>query len=148
MEELQVLIGDWTLSVEVDGRSVSSARYTFEWSADRAFLFHHGKAEISEDAPQLWRDNAPRWVSVVIGRDDRSGRYGYLYADSREVRRVYEMSFDGRDWRIWGRAGESFFQRFHGRLSEDGSTIESRWERSSDAETWELDFEATYRRVS
>ena len=146
--DLEVLAGEWEVSAVVDGRTVTKTRQSFEWIADGAFLLGHAETEIADDAPQVWKDNAPRSASVVIGRDDRSGRYGYLYVDSREVRRVYEMSLDDRTWRIWGRAGEAFFQRFVGTFSDDGQTIESRWERSSDAENWELDFEGTYARVT
>jgi hypothetical protein len=56
------------------------------------------------------------------------------------------MALDGNEWRVWGRAGEEFFQRFLGVISDDGSRIDTRWERSADAETWELDFEGSYTR--
>jgi hypothetical protein len=82
----------------------------------------------------------------VIGADDRSGNYGYLYADSRGVKRVYEMSFDEREWRIWGQAGPDFHQRFIATISDDRNGIDGRWERSRDGESWELDFELTYTR--
>jgi hypothetical protein len=42
----------------------------------------------------------------------------------------------------------SFWQRFEGRFSDDGDTIEARWETSQDeGRTWELDFTLAHRRV-
>ena len=145
--DLDVLAGEWDASLIADGETVAHTRYSFEWIEDGAFMLQKGSTELSDDAPQLWRDNAPTSATVVIGRDDRSGRYAYLYNDSRGVNRVYEMSLEEGVWRIWGRAGEAFFQRFVGKFSDDGQTIEARWERSSDAETWELDFDGVYKRV-
>jgi hypothetical protein len=61
------------------------------------------------------------------------------------------MTFDGRDWELL-RTEPDFFpldfsQRYTGTISPDGSTIDGRWERSTDGATWELDFGLTYRRV-
>src|SRR6476659_9982165 len=108
--ELDVLAGDWDVRAVVDGNTVSTARYSYEWIEEGAFMVHRAQVQLPADAPQVWKDNAPTSMVAVIGRDDRSGRYAYLYTDSRGVHRVYEMSLEGRDWRIWGRAGETFFQ--------------------------------------
>jgi hypothetical protein len=147
MNPLDALAATWDVEMVVDSDVVARARIVSEWIADGQFLLHRSETTLPEDPPQVWRDNAPTWSAVVIGADDRSGRYGYLYADSRGVHRVYEMSLEGREWRVWGRAGPEFFQRFLGVLSEDGGRIDTRWERSTDAEAWELDFEGSYTRV-
>ena len=84
----------------------------------------------------------------IIGIDDFSETFGYLYTDGRGVSRVGHMTLEGREWTITDRAGEDFFQRFAGTLSEDGSEINGRWERSADGQEWELDFEITYSKVS
>jgi hypothetical protein len=41
-----------------------------------------------------------------------------------------------------------FSQRWSGRFSDDGNTIEGAWEISNDGETWEKDFDLTYRRLA
>ena len=53
----------------------------------------------------------------------------------------------GYDWN--GPHGPGFNQRFIGKLSEDGDTIDGRWERGLGAagDEWELDFPLTYRRA-
>ena len=146
MNALEQLAGDWDAEMVVGGAVVARAQIVSEWIGDGQFLLHRSRTILPDDAPQVWRDNAPTSSSVVMGADDRSGRFAYLYADSRGVHRVYEMSLDDREWLVWGRAGEEFFQRFRGVVSEDGARIEARWERSADAEAWELDFEGNYTR--
>ena len=56
------------------------------------------------------------------------------------------MSFEDGVWKLW-RDSPGFSQRYAGTFSEDGSTIEGRWEISTDDSTWEPDFDLTYRRV-
>ena len=146
MNALERLAADWDVEMVSGGAVVARARITSEWIGNDRFLLHRSQTTLPDDAPKAWRDNAPTWSTVVMGADDRSGRYGYLYADSRGVNRVYEMALDGNRWRVWGRAGEEFFQRFLGVIGDDGRRIETRWERSTDAETWELDFEGSYTR--
>jgi hypothetical protein len=149
MDELDALVGEWELAITTgDGETFSGGRARFEWIADGAFLKQRGEAAFSDDVPQVWRDNAPRTIDAVIGLDDHSGTYSFLYYDSRGVHRVYEMSLDDREWRIWGQAGPEFFQRFSGTLADDGSRIDARWERSTDGEDWQLDFELRYSRAT
>jgi hypothetical protein len=146
---LETLIGEWQVVATLgDGTRVSDSRTSFEWIADGDFLLQRGGFEPPEDGPQVWKDNAPQSFTTVIGADDRTDRYGYLYADSRGVKRVAEMSFDGREWQIWGQPGADWYQRFRGTVSDDGNRIDGRWENSGDGESWELDFELTYTRRS
>jgi hypothetical protein len=146
---LETLIGEWQVVATLgDGTRVSDSRTSFEWIADADFLLQRGGFEPPEHGPQVWKDNAPRSFTTVIGRDDRTGRYGYLYADSRGVKRVAEMSFDGREWQNCGQPSADWYQRFRGTVSDDGNRIDGRWENSRDGESWELDFELTYTRRS
>src|SRR6478752_7497120 len=145
-DRLAPLVGEWNLEMTWEGRVVARPRATTEWIEDGRFLVQRSSTSVAGDAPQAWQDNAPRSATAVMGADGRSDTYSYAYADSRDVQRSYEMTFDGREWRIHGQAGPEFFQRFVGILSGDGNRIETRWERSTDGRSWELDFEATYRR--
>jgi hypothetical protein len=144
---MKALDGTWNLELVADGEIVAREQIVSEWIAGGDFLLHRAETEVLDSAPQIWHDNAPRSSTVVMGADDPSGRYAFLYADSRGVHRVYEMTLDAREWRVWGRSGPEFFQRFLGLISEDGERIDARWERSSDGDSWELDFEAIYRRA-
>jgi hypothetical protein len=88
---------------------------------------------------------APDNISI-IGCDAANETYFQLYSDERGVCRVYEMSIDDREWRLW-REGEPFSQRFIGTISEDRNTITGRWEIAEDFVNYAPDFEVTYRRV-
>jgi hypothetical protein len=79
----------------------------------------------------------------MIGRDETSGAFVALYADSRGVCRIYQMSFAGNVWKIW-RDAYGFHQRFTGRIGRDRRSIEARWEKSDDGTTWETDFDLQY----
>jgi hypothetical protein len=140
LKPLEVLAGRWDMEIRwspkthklVGGPAVVRGASRFEWIEDGQFLVQH----------QGGGDGPPeaRWL---MGRDETSSEYCVLYADARGVSRVYQMSLDERVWRIW-RSAPGFNQRFEGRLSVDGRTIEAHWEQSADGKTWERDFELKY----
>jgi hypothetical protein len=146
LARLDALVGTWDMTAVIQGAEMSGASCSFEWIEEGAFLVMHADAALPPELPPEFRDNWPYPVVVVIGLDARTDTYSYAYADARPVHRVYTMSFDGTDWRIWGQAGPEFFQRFFGTVSDDGNRIDARWEISPDGESWELDFELTYTR--
>jgi hypothetical protein len=133
LEQLQVLIGEWT--VEVPQFPGGHGRATFEWLDGGTFLCFH--AEAPDPAPD---------ATLIIGRDDSGEVYTALHYDSRGVSRVYQMTFADRAWRIW-RNAPGFFQRFAGTLSQDGQTIRAAWQKSPDGSSWEHDFDLIYTRV-
>ena len=82
----------------------------------------------------------------MLGCDAANGTYFQLYADDRGVCRVYEMSIDEREWKLW-REGEPFAQRFTGRFEDGGNTIAGRWEAAKDGSNFATDFDLIYRRA-
>ena len=140
LEPLRVLAGRWDMELRwspqthalVGGPATARGAARFEWVEDGHFLVLHQGPEDGS--------SAARWL---IGRDETSGEYSVLYADARGVSRVYRMTLEERVWRIW-RDAPGFSQRFEGRLSADGRTVEGHWEKSADGTTWERDFEQTY----
>jgi hypothetical protein len=140
--DLQPLTGRWTVSISwseqthklVGGPPSVRGPARFEWTNDGCFLVH---TTGGEGAP------VAHWM---IGRDEASGAFAVLYADSRGVSRIYEMSLVKNIWKIW-RAVPGFHQRFTGRISADHQIIEARWERSTDGKVWENDFDLTYTRA-
>lgn len=139
LAELEVLLGEWTLEAIPPGGEPwpGEARAIFEWleGSDERLLVARTSIEMPE---------APDSVSVY-GCDAANGTYYQLYTDERNVCRVCEMSLGGGEWKLW-REGEPFDQRFTARISEDGDTIEGRWE-LDEGEGWKTDFDLTYRRV-
>jgi hypothetical protein len=141
LSDLQPLIGSWIMSITwsekthqlVGGPRSVDVPVSFAWASNGSFLVHTsggGGAPLAH------------WM---IGRDDTSGTFSALYADSRGVSRLYEMSFAGELWKMW-RAAPGFHQRFAGRIGPDGNTIEACWEKSEDGSNWEHDFDLIYTR--
>jgi hypothetical protein len=56
------------------------------------------------------------------------------------------MSFDHGAWKMW-RDAPGFSQRFSATFSPDGNRIGGAWEKSSDGQHWEHDFDLTYTRL-
>jgi hypothetical protein len=143
-ERLDALVGEW----EMDAHWLVRGRAKFGWIEDGAFMLQRARAELPKDAEPGLTENFPFPITTIIGVDDFSETFGYVYTDARGVSRVGHMTLEGREWTISDRAGAEFFQRFTGTFSEDGNEISGRWERSPDGQEWELDFEITYSKVS
>ena len=137
------LIGTWEFEPTIDGRSAGTARATYEWIEDGAFVLGRSEAEWTDPG---WIENAPKTNQVVIGFDDTTGEIVQLYADSRGVSRIYRGMLSDEEWRL-ERSAPGFHQRYVGRFRDEGRTIEGRWEFSTDGSAWELDFPITYRKV-
>jgi len=141
---LEAFLGEWRLEVPafpLPAELADAARTTFEWTLDGAFLLQRSFVPVPE---------APNGL-CVIGPGSDSG-YIQHYFDSRGIARVYAMTFDGRDWTLERRAPDfsllDFHQRWLGAFSDDGDTIQGRWETSPDGRDWQLDFELTYHRLT
>lgn len=143
LKPLEGLIGVWEMvlsnasflpgsSVPVKGPPVS-----FSWGEDGAFLVWRMGDKALGPPQALW----------LIHRDEAVPTYTVLYYDARHVSRVYQMSFEEQVWKMW-REAPGFWQRYEGRMSQDGQTITARWEKSSDGRVWEQDFDVTYTKVS
>src|SRR5438034_6032520 len=135
LRSLDVLVGEWSAEISnvsslSDPLVVVRGRDRFKWLEEGAFLLMYSDVEQSD---------FPKAVGV-IGRDDSAETYSVLYFDSRGVSRIYEMSLEGRIWKMW-RESPGFSQRFTGTFSGNGNTITARWEKSSDGSSWEHDFD-------
>ena len=140
---LEPLVGEWEMTTTIGSDVLARARTTIRRLGGLLIL----RTEAAEELSAGWEGKSPMPTDMAVGHDDHSGALTMLYADARGVDRVYAMTFDDGVWRLEGRAGEHFFQRFEGRLAPGGDRIDARWERSEDGKRWELDFELTYSRV-
>ena len=135
LERLNLLAGDWT--VEAFG---GEAPMTVEWILDRKYLLQRA------DTP----DPAPDSVCIYSVAEDGDS-YVQHYFDSRGVTRVYAMTLKDGLWTLRRQEPDfsplSFHQRFEGKFSDDGKTIDGHWDSSDDGKNWELDFELRYIRV-
>jgi hypothetical protein len=139
LKPIEVLIGKW--EVELSNASFLSNKLdklkmtaTFELLENGNFIIQR-----QGETPLPWS----KWI---ISRDDSEQNYFMLYFDDRGVSRRYEMSFKDSVWKIW-RQAPGFWQRFEGKISNDGKTITAYWEKSTNnGKDWEHDFDLTYKR--
>ena len=138
LRRLEPLLGDWALTAaSPDGEPwPGEARASFEWHESAAHLI----ARTTIPVP-----GAPDSISI-IGCDAANGTYFQLYSDERGVCRVYQMSIDDGEWKLW-RHGDPFPQRFTATIREDGEKISGRWEKATDGINYTTDFYLTYTRV-
>jgi len=144
LARLEPLVGTWRIEAPafpLDETLADAARMSVEWALDGAFLLQRSSVPVPE---------APDGLSVIAPDLEGDG-YTQHYFDSRGVRRLHAMTFDGREWTLERRTPDfsplAFHQRWTATLTSDGRTFEGRWERAHDGETWELDFELAYHRV-
>lgn len=128
---LNVLLGEWDIDIRHPQLDAVRAHTTFEPLG--AFVVQRTTVE---------HPDFPDGVSVL-------GETVMHYFDERGVARIYEMSLDERTWTLerGPKDASDFGQRFHGDISEEGRTIEGRWEKSDDGSEWELDFPMTLSKV-
>jgi hypothetical protein len=140
---LDPLVGEWEMCPEADWvpPDAPSARVRFEWMPGERFLVQRWEVPVPE---------APDGIAI-IGPGAGDAPYRQHYFDQRGVARLYDMSFDGRVWKLWREREDfsplSFKQRFEGTLSDDGNSIEGRWEKTADDGSWELDFRVVFQRA-
>ena len=140
-DALDVLAGEWTVQAGIP--DVPPGRVVFEWDLDRAFLVQRSAIPKSVFPSSL----------SLIARDATTGGFTQHYFDSRGVVRLYRMSLQDGVWTLLHTEPDfsplDFAKRFEGTFGAGGSSIDGRWETSSDGgTTWELDFPLTYTRIS
>jgi hypothetical protein len=141
LSSLGPLVGDWVMelygaSFLPDPETKVTGLVTIAWTEDgAAMIMRQGDSE------------HPPSATWIIGRDESETGYRVLYADGRGVSRIYDMSFDWPQWRMW-RATPDFSQRFQATIDDGANTVRGHWQKSFDAgTTWEHDFDIDYVRV-
>jgi len=141
LETLQPLVGTWDVSVTFPGAEPAGGATTeFEFMEGGRFLVQRWTVPVPE---------APDGIAV-IGYDEGRATLLQHYFDTRGVARVYEMGFEDGLWTLERTTPDfselGFWQRFEGRLSDDGNVITGAWQICHDEATWEHDFDMTYTR--
>jgi hypothetical protein len=141
LKELDILGGEWKMELSnasflPDPSATMTGKLMVEWREHGAFLALFMGSNPGKAPDATW----------LIGRDETLPDYVVLYYDNRQVSRVYGMSLSDGIWKMW-RSSPGFSQRFEGKLSRDGNTITAYWEKSSDGEIWEHDFDVRYSKV-
>jgi len=146
LERLQPLVGEWTAEFHFSFTPEPVAGWlSFAWELGGRFLLQRSGAE---------HPDAPSGLCVIAIAEEGDGHeYVQHYFDSRGVVRVYRMTLRDGVWQLVRDRPDftplAFHQRYTGRFSDDGRTIDGRWETSDDdGATWETDFGLTFRKVS
>jgi hypothetical protein len=140
VSELGRFVGEWRMAVDIP--DAPQGRVLFEWMPGERFLIERW------DIPH---PDAPDGVAVM-GFDEGRGTLLQHYFDSRGVARLYDMTLEDGVWTLSRTKPDfsplTFWQRWQGRFSEDGRTIDGDWETSTDeGATWEHDFHLTFTKV-
>jgi hypothetical protein len=142
---LEPFIGEWTIEAVFPGgppvgTDDAQARTTFEWLLDGQFLAQRSSAP----------DPIPDGF-MIVGVDPGRGGYVQHYFDSRNVTRVYAMTFDGTRWTLSREEPDfspfEFAQRFVGTFEDGGTVIRGAWEMREPGADWTHDFELIYTKV-
>lgn len=141
MNRLDFFIGTWAIEVshpQLQPRPITGEA-NFEWLDERYII----------ERTQINKPEFPSSI-IIYDWDDAKGQYMQHYFDSRGVTRLYEMSFEEGNWKLWRTTPDfsplDFHQRFNGIVNETGNHIESSWEQSADGVQWEHDFKLVFKK--
>lgn len=137
VEPFGALIGDWTAESThpAFGATVVPGRVRFEWLAGERFLIERAKHEHPELPDSL----------AVFGVMEGDEQLSMQYFDSRGVHRIYQVSFDGSELRLW-RDAPGFAQRITIKRSDDGAILTATSELNEHDQGFRDDLATTYRR--
>ena len=141
LEALEPFVGEWSLTATFEDMppADAGARVSFGWLPGERFLIERWEVPVPE---------APDGIAIIGADPESAGNYLQHYFDSRGVARVYKMSLEDGVWKLWRDRPDlsplDFSQRYEGTFSDDGKSIEGRWEICHDGKTWVQDFDLTY----
>jgi hypothetical protein len=145
LDRLERFIGEWEIEAVFPGGAPAGtddagARATFEWMLGRQFLVQRSSAP--DPIPEAF---------MIVGVDPERGGYVQHYFDSRNVTRLYAMTFDGTRWTLTRESPDfspfEFAQRYVGTFEDEGRVIRGAWEIRHPGADWAHDFELIYTKV-
>lgn len=147
-KQLNRLVGTWATEATHPARPgvIVQGAVDVEWLEGQRFLIHHAGTDNPEfpDSISIIGSMSRAHADAPQASTSAANDLCMHYYDSRGVFRIYDVSIDGDVWRMW-RDAPGFSQRFAGRFTDRGETIEGQWELREGAE-WTDDLQITYRR--
>jgi hypothetical protein len=137
LERMDVLIGDWTLTLTnawfLDSlEETKCGQATARWLGE-AFI----ELEAELDGKATWH--------FVFGCNDLAKQIIALYYDPRPTSRLFHTTFVDGEWTM-SREDPDFHQRFFATVARD--RIEGHWDASDDVGvTWRKDFDLFFDRI-
>ena len=128
MARFEVFIGTWNTRgefYETDDAPATtlSATDTYRWLPGRHFIVHDVDARFGTDIARAME---------VIGFDAGSKKYVARSYDDKGASETYEVSLNGRRWRITGKT-----TRFDGRFDSAGDRLTGLWELKKPRGRWQ-----------
>jgi hypothetical protein len=139
LEHLNAWVGEWETEAThpMLPDTVVPGRISVEWLEGERFLLHRARNE---------HPDFPDSISVIGETEEGADNLTMHYFDSRGVFRVYGLSAEEGELKIW-RDDPAFRQRFTGRFSDGSSTFAGTWELNEAEAGWNDDLKITYRRA-
>jgi hypothetical protein len=139
LEHLKAWVGEWEIEAThpMLPDTVVRGRITVEWLEGEKFLLHRARND---------HRDVPDSISVIGDTEEDADSLTMHYFDSRGVFRVYRLSAEENELKIW-RDHPGFRQRFTGSFSDDGNTFGGTFELNEDEGGWNDDLKITYRRA-
>jgi len=150
LERLDRWVGQWLTEAAhpAFGDLVVHGTVEVEWLEGVRFLIHRARND-HRDFPDsisiIGYVDCDRVDDPLGGEPKSTENLCMHYFDSRGVFRLYDLSVDDEAWRIW-RSAAGLSQRFTGLFSDDGDTLDGRWDLSEDDQNWVGDLRIIYRR--
>ncbi|MCA9839608.1 MAG: hypothetical protein KC422_22050 [Trueperaceae bacterium] len=131
LNALEALVGTWDIAfIHVTLPDKVQGKKTYTWLEGGHFLIERSYMDLPDVPDSIG----------IIGSDDSGEGLVLNYFDSRGVTRIYQMRLQNGIWKTW-RDAPGFAQRFTGTFRDEGKTITTLGELSTDGVTWEKDYE-------
>lgn len=141
LDRLKILEGSWRVTATDFAKDINIQRPVTGDMLAR-FVYDQMFLEIKTSFP----DSPFPQATTLCGLDDTNEQFQQLYADDRQVYRVYKMTLNENLWTLQ-RNAPGFHQRFTGHFENEGKQIKASWEKSGDGKDWELDFNLLYEKL-
>ena len=138
LKALQPLIGEWEYTLYnawfLDSMNTKVKGFTTIERLHDSFVVVRQTAADKKPA-DVW----------VIGYSDPQKKYQLFYYDQRGVARIFDMTFDGKEWNFH-REDKDFYQKMTAKVSKN--KIQSiAWASEDKGKTWRKDFDMEYIRI-
>ena len=141
MKRMEFFIGHWKMEVihpHLQPNPISG-QTNFEWLNEKYVI------QRTQIAKEEFPDN-----TIIYDCNPDTGQYLAHYFDTRGVTRLYQMSLENGQWKLWRDEADfsplDFYQRFTGKIDGTEKVIESAWEQSDDGKNWHADFKIIYQK--
>ena len=145
-QSLKVFVGEWRsegeqLESAVGSAASITATQRYEWLQGESFLIHRFDGKVGHS-------NASCIEIIGCDRETGSCRAHTFYNNG--LVNVWDVELEGDRWLLrgdWNMGGRQMKVRCTIEFSDNGNTMQSRWEHSNDGRSWQAFWNLTARKV-